>query len=196
MYNRIGSKLTRIESHLKIKNYDFNKFIQPMILKKKQPSAQEKFTSKNHILIPMPIMECTLEFERCNELRTRGNEYHKTFFVLEELYEKSKLLREPTTHNVVSNTKKIKIKEILKEKINTNEINLEFDEKKKVYTKVLPEKSPLDLFMDEGDESTSLYYFSDNFIVLIFPNFLSSSYQYLHSQVKKEKKSQQRNSWI
>jgi hypothetical protein len=163
-----------------------------MILRKKQPSFQEKFTSKNHSLIPMPIMECTLEFERCKELRTHGNEYGKTFFVLEELYEKSKLLQEPTTHNVVSNTKKIKIKEILKEKINTNEINLEFDEKKKVYTKVLPEKSLLDLFMDGGDESTSLYYFSDNFIVLIFPNFLNSSYQYLHSvyfgQVKKEKK--------
>jgi hypothetical protein len=101
-----------------------------------------KFSSQNKTSSQMPIFACALEFERCIKLSTMGDDYHETFFVFEDLFQKSKLLEETLIYSIKTFNHKITIKNLTDiEKSRARD--LEFDPKQKVYnTKQTKKENP------------------------------------------------------
>jgi hypothetical protein len=155
-------------------------------------SKQEKFSSSKQKLLSMPILESTLVFDKLTRLSTSGYEYNETFFNFEDLLQQSKILEDnPIKYNIQSTSSKITIK-LLNPEI-SQEINLEFDQTKNVYHTPMKKSESL-IIMLGGPTKTlqaSLFYFSDEFVVLNFSTFLHSSYIYRNDvyfgHIKKEK---------
>jgi hypothetical protein len=130
-----------------------------------------KFSSHNKTSSQMPIFACTLEFERCIKLSTMGDDYHETFFVFEDLFQKSKLMQETLTYSIKTFNHKIIIKKLTNtETVRT--IDLEFDPKQKVYNTKQTKHLNKSFFQTNSSSITVCSFF---FPLLASGGFLSES---------------------